>query len=139
MSTELENADKSSETNSTPSTHFQTVVLLEDKSEVGVIISKGLTGDLQFYLERQVDSGNFGPVQIVSLLLRLQDLTKTLENYVHDRISEAKASLEKDSDQLELPFEPKSDSTPALSETCESSCCGGCGDDQVPAQPSVTE
>jgi hypothetical protein len=122
-------------TQSLPSTHFETELSLADDSKVSVVVS--LAGDsVNFYLNQKVTPEVFGPEQIVEVLIRLELLTATLNKYVSDRISEAKASLESDS-QPELNLD---DCVSAEAETCEAStCCGGRGADEVAPHAGLPE
>jgi hypothetical protein len=118
-----------------PSTHFQTCVTLEDSSTIGVIVSPSLDGTLQFYLDRPIGPALFGPDQIVKVLCDLTLITTALNQYVNDRIAEAKAATEKET-QPELPLDVQPDSVSASSQTCEAdACCGGCVEGEDPAHP----
>jgi hypothetical protein len=122
-------------TQSLPSTHFQTELTLKDNSTVNVVVSLA-ADNVNFYLDRQVTQEVFGPEQIVEVLIRLELLTATLNKYVSDRITEAKASLESDP-QPELNLD---DCVSAEAETCEAStCCGGRGADEVAPHAGLPE
>ena len=110
-----------------PDTLFQTKLSLTDGSTVNVVVSNA--GDtVNFYLDRQVTHEVFGPEQIVEVLIRLQILTTTLNKYVSDRVTEAKASIETAA-QPELNF---ADGLPTENEACENGTCnGGCSDSEV--------
>lgn len=111
-----------------PSTHFQTLVDLEDGTNVGLVVLEKKDGDIQFFLDRQLSPTQFGPQQIVEVLARLNSLTATLNKYVNDRITEARETLEKES-QSELDFDLNVSSQP---EACETgTCSGGCESNEV--------
>ena len=114
-----------------PSTHFQTLATLEDGTSVGVVVLERPDRDLQFFLDRQIAPTLFGPTQIIEVLMRLSSLNDALNKYVNDRIAEAKAAIEKES-QPELPLDQQSVSVPQESDACEAgTCCGGCDDGEV--------
>lgn len=127
--------DTNDTTQSFPSTHFQTELSLVDNSSVSVVVS--LAGDnVNFYLDRLVTQEVFGPEQIVEVLIRLQLLTTALNKYVSDRVTEAKAAIESDS-QPELNLV---DGVSAEAEACETSTCnGGCVDSEVVTHPCQPE
>lgn len=118
-----------------PPTHFQTELSLADNSSVNVVVA--LDGDkINFYLDRQVTQEVFGPEQIVEVLIRLELLTATLNKYVSDRVTEAKAAIESDS-QPELNL---ADGVPSEAEACEvGTCNGGCVDSEVVTHPCQPE
>lgn len=157
------NSDQSAETPAAgtepevalPSTHFQTLANLEDGTSVGVVVLQKPDGDIQFFLDRHLTANQFGPGQIVEVLMRLSSLTDSLNKYVNDRIAEAKAAIEKES-QPELPLgaQPdvvlasaetceaggQPDSVPAQDETCEAgTCCGGCDAGEVASYAGQSE
>ena len=111
-----------------PSTHFQTIVALENGTNVGIVVLEKEGGDIQFFLDRQLSPKEFGPEQIVAVLMRLSSLTNTLNKYVTDRINEAKEVIEKEG-QLELPLDANIDGNAQESPACEAGpcldeCCG---------------
>lgn len=131
-------SEESAET-SLPSTHFQTVVTLEDQTSVGIVILEKPDGDIQFYLDRQLGPAQFGPAQIVEALVRLNSLNNTLNKYVNDRIQEAKETAKKET-QPELSLDTQPDSLPTESVACEAeTCCGGLGFDEVAAHAGQPE
>jgi hypothetical protein len=140
------NSDQSAETTpdtepatALPSTHFQTLANLEDGTSVGVVVLQKQDGDIQFYLDRQLTANQFGPGQIVEVLMRLSSLTESLNKYVNDRIAEAKEAIEKET-QPELPLDAQPDSVPAPAEACVSeTCCGGCDAGEVAAHAGQPE
>jgi hypothetical protein len=111
-----------------PSTHFQTLVDLEDGTSVGLVVLEKKDGDIQFFLDRQLSTAQFGPQQIIEVLARLNSLTATLNKYVNDRITEARETLEKES-QSELDLNL---GVSTQSEACETgTCSGGCESGEV--------
>ena len=122
-----------------PSTHFQTVVKIEDGTEVGLVVLLKDDGTIQFFLDRQLDARQFGPQQIVEVQLALNFLTNSLNQYVNDRIIEAKAAIEKEN-QPELPLDEQSLSVSTEPEACETGTCyGGCGDREVSPHAGLPE
>lgn len=122
-----------------PSTHFQTLVNLEDGTSVGIVVLERPDRDLQFFLDRQVPAALFGPQQIVEVLTRLTSLTASLNKYVNDRIAEAKAAIEKEV-QPELPLDQQPVSVPQESGACEAgTCCGGCDSGEVASHAGQSE
>lgn len=123
-------SDTPADTGSSPqpelmSTHFQTSVPVGENHFVGVALAPGPDGELQFFLDQPISAGLFGPEQIMLVMARLNNLTTSLNKYVNDRIAEAKATIEKET-QPELPLDQQPVGVSQEPAACEAGACG-CG------------
>jgi hypothetical protein len=124
---------------SLPTTHFQTYTTLEDKSGIGVVVLLKDDGDIQFFLDRQIEPTLFGPTQIIEVLMRLSSINDALNKYVNDRITEAKAAIEKEN-QPELALDQQPDGVSQGTDSCETgTCCGGCDAGEVASHAGQSE
>lgn len=123
-------SDTPADTGSSPkpdptTTHFQTSVPVGENHFVCVALAIGPGGEIQFLIDQPISAGLFGPEQIMLVMARLNNLTAALNKYVNDRIAEARATLEKET-QPELPLDQQPVGVSQEPATCEAGACG-CG------------